>query len=183
MSQVQVRARPIIEHLADGSWPELDPEKRRILAAWVTLFVMTIEFRDPPTIATSKAARMTFRRTLQPPRDWIIVAGLCSAPGLSGTFWHRGAALYYEPAVAIPKACNTQTTFSVGRAAFHALSAPPDSLLDAATYAGNLGLRLIWPILSPPPERPLVFTEAGLGRAAAFFSDSLRIPEARVSAR
>lgn len=72
MSVLQSDARPVLEPIIRGAKRKLSADEVRVLAAWVTMFVMVYEFSDPEVIGISEAQRIAFKADAAPQECWAI---------------------------------------------------------------------------------------------------------------
>jgi len=90
MSRLQQKAKPIMLPLINDEWRELDVDSQRILAAWITMFTMVIEFAHPMTAGVTAEHRRLFLNNQQPLPTWLIYFGTFQGKDWSGDFNHWG---------------------------------------------------------------------------------------------
>ena len=162
MSQLQQETKPILLPFLRGEWNELETETRVVLASWVTMFVMVIEFRDHDTIAASEGERSLFRSSRAPLNNWQVWIGHYDGKAGNSEFFHRGIGIgpnlnEIQNSVGIPNRCNTQfTIFAVGKVVFFCFSSTSVKVNAAefgkvANFANTEGLTPIWPPFSHEP--------------------------------
>jgi hypothetical protein len=159
MSTLQKRAKPFLVPLIQGQWPTLDEWPVRSIAAWITMFSMVYEFRDPGTVAIPFEQRDEFRRSRDAPKDWRIWIAKVDPNRWRGTTFHIGMGLYDQATVPSFKTpANTQiTTAVIGHLLIHSFYISPTLAhfqLNPA-YATTLGLFPIWPPQNTLPHCPV----------------------------
>jgi hypothetical protein len=170
MSVLQNNAKPFLEPLLRGDWPELDADAISAVCRWVKMVVISLEFAHPETVAIPEEERLAFSRTQEIGDNWQILLGRNSEPHRTGAFWHRGSALADAPARDQQLTCNVQTTtFYFGRMVVHAISGPSKYMPDADVYARDLGFRAVWPLPDVWPPPPLYFSREGVVRVGGFY--------------
>lgn len=88
MSQIQNRASVPLKQMLVGAWPDFSPEEQCDLASWASMFTMTVEFLDPPTVCASSEERFHLAENQEPPPDWQVF--LCKViDGHAPNFIHR----------------------------------------------------------------------------------------------
>src|SRR5262249_27110879 len=75
MSGLQLACKPILLSFIAGKWMELEQAQQQQIAAWITMFTMVWELRDPRTMAIPTEQREYFRQTRLPPSEWKIWIG------------------------------------------------------------------------------------------------------------
>jgi hypothetical protein len=156
MSQIQTRAKPWLQALAQGKWSDLDVNAQQALAAWATMFTIVAEYLDPQATAIGRSERRLFRETQSALPGWRIWIGNYSKG--TGRF-HNHHTLRHEYTLVEPEHAgipNTQTTgFNVGYVFFQTFSSTSALVEDDVTFAMQHGLRTIWPARSvvQPPVR------------------------------
>jgi hypothetical protein len=125
MSQLQENSIRILRPLIMGDWQPIVEADQEILAAWIAMTTMVIDFADLRTQAVSLADRTILYRSHAAPSSWHIWIGR-SVGGQHGAFWHTGFGIYTKeqplPLISLPK-CNIQiTTFTIGQLVCHSYS-------------------------------------------------------------
>jgi hypothetical protein len=148
MSALQDQAKPIVYALANGEWPVLDVEQRRVLARWSTMVTVNLECYAR-MLRTTQFQRTTLMNG-DMPSGWRLGIGKMADTDCAGRSFDR--------AIAVPIGIGKRdeyltigsTYFVIELAAFHTLS----SLGDIALSGGLLGAGLsevkfpttdIWP--------------------------------------
>lgn len=156
MSRLQNSSKPLLIPLLHGEWPLLDQKAQKQIAAWVTMFVMVVEFADPITVGISQAERDELRRTSAPLRGWRVY--IAPYKGLrNGSFWHRALLLIQPPnePVVVSPAEGQSTVFVVGSVAFYAVSCfRPNTNVADFEISSWLPLTQIWPLRTRSISRP-----------------------------
>ena len=129
MSQLQMAAMEPLTKVVDGSWQSLTSAEARILASWLTMFVMVYETADSFTAASDETDRRHFWRTRVPPLGWAMFVGSFEGTHYNPAVYHWGIRLLDGPSAHFSEQCNTQgTTVAIGKAIFHIFSS---RVLDA----------------------------------------------------
>jgi len=76
MGKLQERAKPHIIKLLQNDWSISSPESRNSIAAWATMFVMNVEFKDRKTVCISTADRAYLMKNGAAPRNWGVAIGI-----------------------------------------------------------------------------------------------------------
>ena len=169
MGKIQENAKPILIKLLKGNWPEWNKSSIEIIATWVTMVTISIEFADRKTQTVSDEERAEFRNSLLPGKNFLVYIGLCNTGYSAASFWHRAGCFLNDDSDNISKKANTQTTtLYFGKTFFHVFSSSK-IYLEPEEYAIELGMRQIWPSPIISPMRPLVFDDNGVNRSAAIF--------------
>jgi hypothetical protein len=154
MSRVQEASKPILAPLIEGTFRALSLNEALIVTRMAVLMTMTYEFADPETIVTSQATRTTFKNTLSPPPNWIVVLAPYAGSNLHCAIYHKSGAVTLP---SIPAPLNAQTTtFAVGALMLHTLSTPDWALPDPAGYTSDIGGHLVFPHVTTPRRLPAV---------------------------
>ena len=96
MSELQVKAKPILELLIAGKWSDLSKIEQNILASWVTMFVIVYEWTDQSKVALTQEERTYFMNNKFPPDYWNIWIGkYCGQKEIYSL--HTGLGLYVLP--------------------------------------------------------------------------------------
>lgn len=75
MSALQERAKPHLLPYIRGEWEPLEPEARKVITSWATMFAMVTEFGDQQSAAIPRVERLVFSRDQEPLLDSYAWAG------------------------------------------------------------------------------------------------------------
>lgn len=180
MGDIQKAAIPHVSKLINGPWPQLTNEIATIIATWATMATISYQFADMKTNASSNEERKYFHEHQLPPSNWIVCAARFNKS--MGRIWHRGAQASLPEQIGLSNNPNMQTTtFCIGGALLHTLSAPPGILPNPGEYAARLGMILLWPLGGSNFRSGGTFTDMGARRIAnVFWTDYLGVAESLV---
>jgi hypothetical protein len=132
MSQLQERAKPYLLPLIAGEVTAFNVTGQKVLAAWITMFVMVAEHFDGYKVATTMKQRRYFYLYREPPAFWKIWIGDYERGSWVGRLAHFALPLASKGRRVetmdngMPRP-NTQTmTFTVGRLFVHVRSSVTD---------------------------------------------------------
>jgi hypothetical protein len=165
MSRIQDQVKPTLLPMIHGKWPSpFSIWDRRILAVWGTMFTMVVEHADSNTQASTFEERERLRLWLEPPPNWFVFIGLKSGPMWQIGFNHFGwdsmktalsEAISPAGALAAGEKEMQSTGWIVGPLYFQTFSSRlPEFIFDPLAFAEKHGLRLVWPMLGLPIDRP-----------------------------
>jgi hypothetical protein len=77
MSRLDENVKPILTPLVCGQALVIDSQSQAILAAWVAMKVMIIEFDEPSVVLSSQVHRTKLMNSLEVPDGWQIWLGHC----------------------------------------------------------------------------------------------------------
>lgn len=171
MSQLQTDAKPILLPLMNGKRSVLSRRDQKILAAWITMFIMVAEFRVPDKVAIPPDARKRFKETRQLPDHFAIWLGMYTREKWHGITVHSSIAVGTEKdggGVRNPDGSarpNTHsTTVVIGKLYVHALgSIFPEFARKQHLDKAGLPMARLWPI----GLRPFKWAAADLTDAEA----------------
>ncbi len=151
MSRLQIAAKPLIESLANGEWPDFTAEESATLARWSTMVSINFECRGRILKAMETQRKALMNGDM--PAGWRIAIGRMTDDTSAGSSFYRtvNTTLGFGNDGFVP----IQSTYWViERAAFHTLSSLGDRTLDGALlHAGLSGARFstrnIWPDCEP----------------------------------
>lgn len=154
MSQLQIRAKPLIMQLINGATKQLSTQDQRILAFWCAMCTMTAEFLEPERTAISAIHRAFLKNDTLLFSNWRIWIGDFNRVEWVGQWVHNMmplASTDRQPAVidGLPEP-NTQTTTLVfGRLYVHVFSSEYEDVVSKIHLGERSArnLRQIWPIV------------------------------------
>jgi len=155
MSRLQILAKPILLPFVLGKWRALDANETRIIANWITMFTMVIEFADPATAVVPVAQRELFAArdddARRPPMGWRMWIGL--QEGNESDFYHFGVASI-NPAELLSWNWAMITTFFIGRLTVQAVRIDRLYPQPIDEYPKILNLVDLWPRPAVRPRAP-----------------------------
>jgi hypothetical protein len=168
MSGLQTQAKPLVSALIRGDWVSFDQSEQKIVASWMAMTAMVIEFADVSTIGVPRASRERFFVIKEPPLDWYIWIAPYEGESHSA-FWHTGIGMSDTTDINSLAGCNVQiTTFSLGKTLFHSFSNNSSLYFQPLGFGPQLGLIQIWPPQKANIVRPLyALDDAAAYRAAS----------------
>lgn len=177
MSQLQERAKRELIAMAHGESFSLLPDGQRVIAAWVTMAVMTAEFYFD-AIAIPAVERLSLKLTSSPLRTWKVWAGSYERGDWQSHLAHATGPLIFpgdpEPKDGEAPTRNTQTTsLVVGQAYFHAFSCPNIPFTEHMDLQCEGRLVQIWPPLGPLAWPTPVLSDLQADRLASAIFDRL----------
>jgi hypothetical protein len=152
MKDLQDATKPILLPLLDAKVSFITSYQQKLLAAWVTMCVMTAEYYMPELAAIPFGDREYLRLYREPPKEWRIWIGRYLRGRWKGYWIHHSVPLVENIPEAGDDAAsrpNTQTTtFIVGQIYIHAFSSALPNItskwrLDAQ---GPTILAQLWPV-------------------------------------
>lgn len=158
MSRLQTDAKPMLQQFLMGRRIALSSDQQLVLAAWVAMFTMVVEFADVDTAVTPRGHRFQFAKDRIPPRGWTIWIGHMGG-ALGFTFFNHFSCTVGLPPACLPLHSNMQATgFKIGSLFVQTYSVlPPLPQMpeaDRSAFADCFGLRCLWPlrglVLAPP---------------------------------
>jgi hypothetical protein len=90
MSAVQNETAEILKPLIQGRAVRVRPKELFQIATWATMTAMCAEFKDPKTVAVSKASRHDFKRNPRPRPNWMIWIARVSGDDAQISYEHSG---------------------------------------------------------------------------------------------
>lgn len=153
MSQLQDSVKPVLTALIKDEAITLNSKEKNILAAWMTMTTMVLEFDDARNAVILERERNWFRSVvIPPPGRWMIFAGRLSATDNYDLYFHRPGTAY-QSGTEPHSSYNFQRTFlAIGQVilvAFSATAIDADSVppfaQGADEYARQTGFVKIWP--------------------------------------
>ncbi len=154
MSRMEMRARPILMPLIQGTFHKLSVFDQKSLAGWVAKTIMVAEFTYPDRVAVSEDDRLRMYASQEPSDNWKIwIAHYNGIKHSRLSISYHGCALgpSEPPAPDNTTPANTQfTNIGMGHLFIHASSTTTraDFQFDDETF-----FRRIW----PPTDRDLIW--------------------------
>jgi hypothetical protein len=162
MSVLQERTKPILLPLISGEKPALSRNDRRVLAAWITMFVMVAEFQVRDKVSITPEVRADFSKTGIVPTNWAIWLGFYERDRWRGLTVHSTIPVSsledgIDPARpdGLPMPNTHATTIVIGKLYVHALGSvfsefAKKNRLDQA----KLPMSRLWPLGFRPFKWP-----------------------------
>ena len=96
MSALQSEVKPILLELLNGNWNRSTTAQQLTLSAWITMFVMVLEYRHMPSVAITQTERTKFFKTKMPLPNFNIWA--CGFDPIAGNLvtWHKSLFTYKD---------------------------------------------------------------------------------------
>lgn len=162
MSVLQNKTKPILTPLLSGDWSNLSEADLPILAAWVAMTAMVIDFENRGTQMISPEVRADFRKGKEAPANWEIYMGAYD-DFQDRTYLHSTRRLYidYDNGDREPTDGISWTSIGLGKVRFFAMSstelyanvADPDAMSRAGYWR-------IWPPCGLPQKgKTMTLTE------------------------
>jgi hypothetical protein len=159
MSALEDAAIPTVGRLSVAHLSILSTEERRVLAAWVALKFMVLEFADPASAITTADLRSDLKNELSVPPFWTIFVGRYVGSERQPQFWHR-ALTFDREALAANRRLTPSSMAHISLVGWSGLlffgicpngaDAARNLFLTQKLSYENLGLRQIWPDASNP---------------------------------
>lgn len=147
IERLEERVRGPVTKLMQGEPITLDLDTQRLLAAWLTLVTMMVEFTDLGTLASTPESYAYLYQIGEPPPGWKVWMAKYSgdAPG-DHVVRHLGLQLTPFPDVSVKAyKCDTQvTTFVIERLCAHTFCSTQFSGTEGDDYV-LIDLPQIWP--------------------------------------
>jgi hypothetical protein len=156
MSRLQSQAKPVVSSLIKGEWTTLNDVQQKLVASWMAMTTMVLEFADIATIAIPTVERERFYVVKEPAPEWYIWIAPYEGEAGSGAFWHTGFRIGDISDIGRFAGMNIQvTTFNLGRTLFHCFSNYSTLYFQPVGFSPQLGLIQVWPIQSTSVQMPV----------------------------
>lgn len=153
MKKIVDKSIPILTNMNYGYWGNPEQEDIIALASWITLYTMSHEFVDRPTVCISPKERSEFMESCIPSLHWNIAIGCTDTALWNDRTFHRS----FYVVGAIPNNINPKaqiTVFQFGRLLALSSYAEFNIDIDFDKYAKSMDLSPIWPSVPKRLSKP-----------------------------